>query len=114
MNETATTSPHSAGAITDDEFTVGQLVWQQMFSPQHPEWTSTIEERVTSGKTYGPRRLMRLRGIIPNYRVDRNGNAVTRWWLSDPDRPNDASGMSYVESDWCVLTDASAEAAMLW
>lgn len=110
--EWATVNGADSGTV--DGFSVGQLVWEQMYSPQYLVHSSTIEERIKHGNTYGPRRLMCLRGILHEYGTDRHGNPLTRWWLSDPARPNDESRMSWVESDWCVLEDASAEGAMLW
>lgn len=83
------------------EFRVGDLVWQQMWSPQTPE-PKTIK--------YGPRRLMKLAGIIENH----EGGGTTRWWLVDPDRPNDESRMSWVESDWCDLEPAHEDLGMLF
>lgn len=91
-------------------FQVGDLVYEQLWSPVEPAPDSTIEERIAHGRKYGQRRLMRLRGIIENYgRV-----GVTRWWLVDPDRPNDDSRMSWVESDWAVLESAASDVGMLF
>jgi hypothetical protein len=84
----------------------GTLVWQQMYNPKRPTEGSSISERVTSGTPYGPRRLMRLHGIVP----DHGGPGITRWFLRDPDRPGSVSSCSWVESDWCVLEDASDRA----
>lgn len=94
-----------------------------MYDPTMPRWDSTIEERIANGRHYGQRRLMRLAGIVENYNSaeyaqslgsDAPSKYTTRWWLVDPERPNDESQMSYVESDWCVLEDASGEGGMLW
>lgn len=81
-------------------FHIGDLVWQQMWQPFEPMKTHK----------YGPRRLMKLAGIVP----DRNGPGIDRWWLVDPDRPNDESRMSWVESDWCDLEPASEDLGMLF
>lgn len=105
--------------------TVGDLVWQQLYSPQDPHWRATIEERVAGGVLYGPRHLKRVAGITPNYDPTSyvrslgasnigEPKSVTRWWLVDPDRPNDESHMSYVESDWCVLESAATDNGMLF
>lgn len=87
--------------ITEHEgYTVGSLYWQQMWSPVHEPKTLP----------YGPRRLMKLAGIVPDY----NGPGITRWWLVDPHRPNDESKMSWVESDWCDLEPAHEDQGMLF
>lgn len=92
---------------------VGDLVWQQMYSPTHPRWDSTLEERIEGGVLYGERRLMRVAGVYPHHpepTVD--GRDVTRWWLVDAERPRDSSLMSYVESDWCVLERVVEDGAL--
>ena len=83
-----------------DGYTVGTLYWQQMWSPMAEHEPKTIK--------YGPRRLMKLAGIVPNW------NGATRWWLVDPERPNDQSRMSWVESDWCDLEPAHEDMGMLF
>jgi hypothetical protein len=112
-----------SAALVATDFTVGQLVWVQLYSPVHPAGDSTIEERIAHGKLYGIRRLSRLAGIVEHYNsrayAQEMGAAieskdVTRYWTVDPDRPNDASRMSWFESDWCVIEDASGENGMLW
>ena len=104
-------------------FAIGDLVYEQLYDPSHPRWDASIEERVAGGHFYGQRKLMLLSGIIPNYNGseyaqsmgrDLPNRIVTRYWLVDPDRPNDESHMSWVESDWCVLESAAADEGMLW
>ena len=90
-------------AVTElDGYTVGTLYWQQMWSPMAEHPPKTIK--------YGPRRLMKLAGIVPNWTPD----GATRWWLVDPQRPNDQSKMSWVESDWCDLEPAAEDMGMLF
>lgn len=95
---------------------IGDIVEQQMYSPQEPDWDATIEERVTNGITYGDPRRMIIREIYPHY--DANGyqrslgfqlpsRIVIRWALQDADpqkRRGVHAGYSWVEDDWCVLT----------
>jgi hypothetical protein len=81
-------------------FHVGDLVWQQMWMPNLPKGTMK----------YGPRRLMKLAGIVPDW----SGPGIDRWWLVDPERPKDESRMSWVESDWCDLEAASNDLGMLF
>ena len=106
-----------------DGFRVGDIVWQQMYSPVYPSPNSMIEERIAAGVLYGPRRLMRLAGIIENYDsteyvralgVESEPRLVTRWWLVDPEQPNEHSRMSWVDSDWCVLEHAHNDVGMLF
>jgi len=54
-------------SVLDGTLEQGDLVWQQMYSPTHPLWTSTLQERIAAGRTFGQRRLMRL------VRVHRDG-----------------------------------------
>lgn len=97
---------------------VGDLVWQQMWSPTAPHPHSSIEERVTHGEPYGARRQMIVREIIENYDADAYSRSlaaapetlpprlVTRWVLqeTDPTRcRGECRGFSWVEDDWCVL-----------
>jgi hypothetical protein len=102
---------------------VGDLVYAQMYDPSFPRWESPIEERVAFGHLYGQRKLLLLSGISYDYNsagyAQSMGSAVpdrsvTRWWLVDPDRPNDETRMSWVESDWCVLESAASDQGMLW
>ena len=104
-------------------FAVGDLVHEQLYDPSYPRWDASIEERIAEGLPYGQRKRMLLSGITPNYNGaeyaqgigrDLPDRSVTRYWLVDPDRPNDESHMSWVESDWCVLESAAAEEGMLW
>jgi len=81
---------------------VGSLVWQQMYSPMQP---------CDKSQTYGPRRLMQLQGVHENHE-GREG--ITRYWLVDPERPNDHSCMSWCESDWCDLEPAAEDSGMLF
>lgn len=85
---------------------VGDHVWQQMYSPQQPHWSSTIEERVAGGITYGPRRRM----IVVS--AD-HGDDGTEHWVLQAVEPKDRRGewpYSSVNSDWCVLElDIEAE-----
>lgn len=104
-------------ASTLDGYTpaVGDLVWQQMYDPGHPEADSTIEERVAHGRPYGPRRQMIVRSTTKNYDAHeyarQMGQAlpprlVERWALQAADlkdRRGECRGFSWVESDWCVL-----------
>lgn len=100
--------------LTGWQPSVGDLVWQQMYSPQHPAHDSTITERIEHGRTYCARRLMRLHGIRPDFR----GQGVTRWFLMDPWRPvatgfpTGREGPSWVESDWCVLESVTLAEAL--
>jgi len=95
-------------ARADMTVQVGDLVWQQLYQPD-------------SGKTklYGPRRLMKLAGMVP-YEYDpdehlpRLEDGITRYWLINPDRPNDQSLMSWCESDWCDLEPANEDSGMLF
>ncbi|HEY3545069.1 MAG TPA: hypothetical protein VGK17_03130 [Propionicimonas sp.] len=83
---------------------VGDHVWQQMYSPQQPHWSSTIEERVAGGITYGPRRRMIVVYASVDH-LDDHGNPVLHWQLLPAD-PKDRHGefpWSIVDSDWCVL-----------
>lgn len=104
-------------------FQVGDLVYRQMYSPVDPAPDSTIEERIKHGRLYGPRRLMRVAGVSENYDKTEYARSMgadlpvkhtTRWWLVDPDRPNDDSKMSWVESDWAVLESAVEDTEMLF
>ena len=84
---------------------VGDHVWQQMYSPQQPHWSSTIEERVAGGITYGPRRRM----VVEDVSTDTDG--TQRWVLTYVDK-SEQHGYPYssVNSDWCVLElDGEAE-----
>ena len=91
---------------------VGDVVWQQMYSPVHPEWDATLEERIAGGVLYGQRRLMRIAGISkPDPDMP---PASVRWWLVDIERPNDESRMSWVDDNWCVLESASTDVGMLF
>jgi hypothetical protein len=104
---------------------VGDLVWEQLYSPQEPHWRATIEERVAGGVLYGTRHLMRIAGITLNYDATDYARSLgapttgeprttTRWWLVHPDQPNNESLMSWVESDWCVLESAATDNGMLF
>lgn len=93
---------------------VGDLVWQQMYNPLG-------DPCIRPGNEYMRRRLMRVAGIVENYDStayarsmgrDLEPTSVTRWHLVDPERPNDESRMSWVESDWCVLEHAVTEGAL--
>lgn len=94
---------------------VGDLVWQQMYSPCSPALDSTIHDRVARGDLYGERRRMVVRAVTPNYDstayarslgADVAPRRVTRWALQDPDPArcrDECRGYSWVEDDWCVL-----------
>lgn len=79
--------------------TVGDIVWQQMYSPSTPSWTSTIAERVAHGTTYKDRQKMIVRSVA--YGAHRDGRPFTRWTLQPLDP--ESHGYSTVEDDWCVL-----------
>ena len=92
----------------------GDLVWEQMYRPSHPDWDSTIEERVAAGVTYGTRQRMIVVSVTPNYDChtaarelgrDLPPKLVTKWVLQAED-PRERRGefpYSSVGSDWCVL-----------
>lgn len=105
----------------DGVLEVGDLVWQQMYSPSEPSWDATIEERVAGGVTYGARRLMRLVYVVEHFDsnayqrslgMDVPVTDVTRWGLAEPGREGDRDHFSHVESDWCVLEHAEVEGAL--
>ena len=104
-------------------FAVGDLVYEQMYDPSLPHWGASLEERIAEGRAYGQRKLMLLAGITLDYNSsayaqsmgrDLPDRIVTRYWLVNPDRPNDESHMSWTESDWCVLESAASDQGLLW
>ncbi|MBO0811934.1 MAG: hypothetical protein J2P23_07790 [Microlunatus sp.] len=107
--------------------TIGQLVWETIYSPAYPDWHASIEERIVHGSVYQPRHLMRVHGITPDYVWEssdgKRRGPVTRWFLRDPSKrlgsplseglfpTNGLQGPSWIESDWAVLEDASDQEA---
>lgn len=87
---------------------VGDLVWQQMYSPQRPAVDSTIEERISAGATYGDRRRMIVTRVVPDFNVP----GLTRWCMRKPGRDLGPAHWSYVESDWCVLEPVTLAEAL--
>lgn len=105
---------------------VGDLVWQQMYSPQLPYPGASIADRVAHGARHGPRRKMVLLEVVPDYDAaayarslgqDVAPRMVTRWRLqpADPGQRRGEFPYSLVEDDWCVLEliDAADE-GRLW
>lgn len=84
---------------------VGDLVWVQMYSPQHPEIDSTIEERIAHGKTYLERRLMIVTAVHPDH--PRPG--LTCWSTRKPGRDLGPAYWSGCDSDCCVLEEATED-----
>jgi hypothetical protein len=123
----------------DGTLEVGDLVWQQMYDPQHPSFDATLAERIAAGKTYGDRRKMRLLGIWP-YDGDRCNSCLgsgrsmvrergvcqpcggagkfhrphvtVRWQLAEAGREGDHSTYSWVDDGWCVLEHVTDEGAL--
>jgi hypothetical protein len=123
----------------DGVIEVGDVVWQQMYSPQHPAWDSTLTERIASGKTYGDRREMRVLGIWP-YEGDRCASCLgsgrsmlgdhppcapcagvgtiwrphitVKWMLAEVGREGDHSTYSWVDDSWCLLEHAVTAGAL--
>lgn len=95
----------------------GDLVWQQMYSPCDPAWDSTLAERIASGCTYGPRRLMEVVTVTQLKPEDRaNEHDRAQWLLQDAD-PADRRGefpYSSVTDNWCLLEDANVAEGRLW
>lgn len=92
----------------------GDLVWQQMWSPQQPTPDSSIHERVAHGTPYGERRLMVVDSVTPGHDAhdyarslgaDLPPRIVTQWVLlpADPALRRRDAYLSIVEDDWCVL-----------
>lgn len=94
-------------SVLDGQFEVGDLVWQQMYSPTHPRFWATLEERIAGGVLYGKRRLMRVAGV---YEPDPGmPPATVKWWLVDPEHPTAQAHMSWVDDNWCVLEHAQTD-----
>lgn len=83
---------------------IGEYVWQQMYSPQHPANDSTITERIEHGSLYMDRRLQVVVDVVPNYE-GRKGH--TRWQTRKPGRDLGPAHHSHTENDWCVLESAT-------
>jgi hypothetical protein len=124
----------------DGSIEVGDVVWQQMYDPQHPTPQATLAERIAAGKTYGDRRIMRVLGIWP-YKGDscnsclgagrsmlrdrlpcvpcsgagviHRPHVTVRWALAEYGREGDDSTHSWVDDSWCVLEHATLDGA-LW
>jgi hypothetical protein len=112
----------------DGVLEVGDLVWQQMYSPTQPRWEATLEERIEGGVLYGPRRLMRLvwlhrDGIDgPCPHADDSGlhplsgkplpTHSQHWHLAAPGRERDRDHYSIVDDNWCLLEHAEDEGAL--
>ncbi len=109
----------------DGVLEVGDVVWQQMYSPVHPAWQSTLAERMADGQTYGRRRMMRLAGIYrdgvdgPCPHADENGlhplsgqpihDHTEHYYCVGIDKPSDES---WTDNNWCVLEHAAVEGAL--
>lgn len=78
---------------------IGEYVWQQMYSPQHPTLDSTITERIEHGRTYMDRMLQIVVAIVPDY----EGRGHTRWVTRKPGPNLGPAHHSHTQSDWCVL-----------
>ncbi|WP_291053669.1 hypothetical protein [Herbiconiux sp.] len=121
----------------DGVIEVGDVVWQQMYDPQHPAWHAMLAERIARGKTYGDRRQMRVLGIWPyegtpcaactgcGRRLDHSpcpacsGTGVihrphttVKWMLAEVGREGDHSTYSWVDDNWCVLEHVVTEGAL--
>jgi hypothetical protein len=110
----------------DGRLGAGDIVWQQMYSPVHPSWDSTLDERIAGGVTYGTRRMMRLRGIFrdgvdgpcPHAGEDGlhplSGKPIPahseHYYCVALDNDADTSG---TDDNWCVLEHAEVDGA-LW
>ncbi|MDF1480329.1 hypothetical protein PYV02_14685 [Leifsonia sp. H3M29-4] len=100
-------------------FEAGDLVWQQMYSPVHPRWDATLQERIDGGVLYGERRVMRVIAAGPAVQGihELSGKplppATWAWVLAEPGRERDRDHYSYVDDNWCVLEHVDAD-GMLW
>jgi len=96
----------------------GQLVIERMWSPMHPTWEASLEERQQSGRRYGEDKVMRLVTTTPDHDAheyarsvgrDLPPRIVTRWMLADPERPNAEHLWSVIDSDWAELLPTEDE-----
>lgn len=108
----------------DGVLEAGDIVWQQMYSPTHPAWDSTLEERIAGGVLYGGRTQMRLISIYrdgvdgPCQHADENGlhllSGKPIWAHSEHyvtavlGREGDGDHYSITDDNWCVLEHAEA------
>ena len=81
---------------------VGDLVRHTIYSPM----TTDPKTRI-----YKPAHIMLVRGVIEDYE-GRQG--ITRYWLADPDRPNDEAHYSWTESDWADVESAAEDLGRLF
>jgi hypothetical protein len=109
-------------SVLDGVLEVGDLVWQQMYSPTQPAWDATLAQRIEGGALYGERRLMVLVSVRPcdgcsTDLADRNNPTPlpphsAHWLLAQPGRENDRDHYSIVDDNWCVLEHAESDG--LW
>lgn len=76
---------------------------------RHTIWEPFTDPPKTN--LYKPARNMLVRGVTENY-DGRQG--LTRYWLANPDRPNDESHYSWTESDWADVEPAAEELGRLF
>lgn len=110
----------------DGTLEVGDIVWQQMYSPVHPNPHATLAERIAGGVTYMQRRQMRLKRIWrdgvdgPCPHADEDGlHPLSGLPLDEHSEhyycvalDNEADGSS-TTNNWCVLEHAEVDGA-LW
>ncbi|WP_448810543.1 hypothetical protein [Agromyces bauzanensis] len=99
-------------------FEVGDLVWRQMYSPTHPHWFATLEERIAGGVRYRGRELLRIVWVGPAEQGPHplSGKelppATTRWVFAKPGHEANRDHYSSCDDNWCVLEHATTDDAL--